>query len=288
MKNDGKSRLKNNNNRQKHSPILTLGLLVLMAAGGYVIKYFNDHINATESQWHTEYITGTDLTHPATNPTLAEQLIEYKAMTVSFNKDMHIPNWVSWELLRSEVDGNEERGDKFLHDDNVIGCPYPEDYRGSGYDRGHMAPAADMRWCPEAMRQSFYMTNICPQLHSLNGGTWKKLEEKCRIWAMADSAIIIIAGPILTDLPDEYIGNTGVAVPKRYFKIIAAPFANPPRGIGFIMPNGRVAGGMQAAAVSIDSVERVTGHDFFQNLPDSIQHIIESKCRFNFWSNIKP
>ncbi|MDE7388473.1 MAG: DNA/RNA non-specific endonuclease, partial [Muribaculaceae bacterium] len=83
-------------------------------------------------------------------------------------------------------------------------------------------------------------------------------------------------------------GANRVAVPRRFFKVVVSPWANPPRGIGFIMPNGRVPGGLQAAAVTIDSVEAVTGHDFFSALPDSLENMIESQCRFNYWSNLRP
>lgn len=274
-----------NNKGQKHHPLTTLLLFVAVAAALYgartvYARHTPDHIGLTAGQY--------DLLHPTTNPRLDQTIIEYEAMTVSFNPSLHIPNWVSWELLASEVDGQEPRYNKFATDPDVTGCATTRDYTGSGYDRGHIAPAADMKWSPEVMRQSFLMTNICPQLHSLNSGTWKSLEEKCRQWAMADSAIIIIAGPVNTDPIDEYIGETGVAVPQRFFKVVASPWANPPRGIAFIMPNGRVPGGMQAAAVTIDSVESITGHDFFPTLPDSLQHIIESQCRFNYWSNLKP
>jgi endonuclease G len=193
---------------------------------------------------------------------------------------------VSWELLGSETEGTLSRGN-FAADPNVKSCPTLDDYRGSGYDRGHMAPSADMKWDETAMEQCFYLTNMCPQLHSLNNGTWKNLEEKCRIWAKADSAIIIISGPVLTKKPKEYIGQNRVAVPQSFFKVILAPYANPPRGIGFIMPNGDVKGGLQACAVSIDSVESITGHDFFAALPDSIEQQVEQECRFHYWSTIR-
>lgn len=150
-----------------------------------------------------------------------------------------------------------------------------------------MAPAGDMKWSDEAMRQTFFLTNICPQMKSLNTGAWKRLEEKCRQWAKADSAILIVCGPVLTDTLKEYIGDSRVAVPERFFKVVLAPYANPVRGIGFIMDNGRVEGGMQSAAVSIDEVERVTGHDFFACLPDEIETKVEAECDFPFWSNIK-
>lgn len=222
-----------------------------------------------------------------TNPELDAQGIDYEYFYVNFNPTLHIPNWVSWELTRDEVQGEEPRGN-FAADPKVEGTATPNDYKGSGYDRGHMAPAADMKWSPEAMKRCFYMTNMCPQVHALNGGTWKKLEEKCRTWALADSAIYIVCGPVYSPEIDEFIGENQVAVPKAFFKVICSPYANPPRGIGFIMPNGKVPGGLQAAAVSIDEVEAATGHDFFSALPDEIENALEAECRFHYWSNLKP
>ena len=137
------------------------------------------------------------------------------------------------------------------------------------------------------MRETFYMTNMCPQAKNLNTGAWKSLEEKCRQWAKADSAIVIVCGPVLTDSITEYIGDSRVAVPERFFKVVLSPYANPPRGIGFVMNNGRVDGGIQRAAMSIDEVERITGHDFFAALPDSIENIIESQNDFHFWSTLR-
>jgi endonuclease G len=216
-----------------------------------------------------------------------EQIITYKGMIVSFNKQLHIPNWVAWELTRDEAEGEEPRANAFAPDLSVDGCATLADYKGSGYDRGHMAPAGDMKWDAEAMQESFYLTNMCPQAKSLNSGSWKKLEEKCRIWAMADSAIVIVCGPVLTDAPVEYIGESRVAVPKRFFKVILSPYANPPRGIGFVMPNSTVPGGMQACAMSIDEVETITGYDFFASLPDEVEKEVESQNKFHYWSTIR-
>ncbi|MCM1310172.1 MAG: DNA/RNA non-specific endonuclease [Bacteroides sp.] len=213
--------------------------------------------------------------------------IDYENFSVDFNPELHIPNYVVWELTAGETTGNEPRG-KFMRDYTIDGCPTSEDYTNSGYDRGHMAPAADMKFHPKAMKECFYMTNICPQSKALNSGAWKKLEEKCRLWAQADSAIIIVCGPILKPEPTEFIGKAKVAVPQAFFKVICSPYANPPRAIGFIMNNGKVAGGLQAAAVSVDSVETLTGYDFFAPMPDSIENAMEAECRFHFWSTIKP
>lgn len=160
-----------------------------------------------------------------TNPDLEEVEVLYGAMTISFNPGFHVPNWVGWELTRDKAEGSEPRADRFTRDDNVRGCAWPEDYRGSGYDRGHMAPAADMKWDGEAMHKSFMLTNVCPQESTqLNAGAWKKLEEKCRLWAQADSVIYIVAGPVLTDtVLTPHIGGNGVAVPSCFFKVSVSP-----------------------------------------------------------------
>lgn len=235
---------------------------------------------------HSNALHG-DFTGVVSNSEIDEVRVNYKGMSVSFNPRLHIPNWVAWELTRDETKGKIERAKKFLCDESVLGCADDWDYSYSGYDRGHMAPAADMKWDKEAMKQSFYMTNICPQAGSLNSGAWKRLEDKCRTWAQIDSAIVIVCGPVTTDKITEHIGDSRVAVPKRFFKVILSPYARPPRGIGFIMPNAKVPGGMQACAVTIDSVEAITGHDFFSALPDDIEQEVESQCKFHYWSTLK-
>lgn len=229
----------------------------------------------------------SDLEMVVTPEGVPSEVVAYKGMTLSFNSKMHVPNWVAWELTAEETSGNVERADNFVCDENVAGCPDTWDYKYSGYDRGHMAPAGDMKWDEEAMAHTFYLTNICPQAHTLNNGTWKRLEEKCRQWAEIDGSIYIVCGPVLTDKITEYIGDSRVAVPKRFYKVILSPNANPPRGIGFIMNNGKVEGGMQQAAVSIDEVERITGLDFFSTLPDDVEADVESQCRFHYWSTLK-
>ena len=213
--------------------------------------------------------------------------VQYPGFTVSFNAKHHIPNYVAWQLTGKNTEGSIKRTNKFLTDESVSGCPVDNDYRNSGYDRGHMFPAADAKNREETMDACFYLTNICPQEHSLNNGAWKRLEENCRKWAVRDSAIIIISGPVLADRLTKTIGETPVTVPDRFFKIILAPYANPPRAIGFIMNNGYVPGGMQQAAVSVDQVEAITGMDFFAALPDSIENIVEAQCNFPQWQKTK-
>lgn len=224
------------------------------------------------------------LTYVKTPAGLPQKMLTYPGFTISFNPQAHVPNWVAWQLTREMTEGQIPRADKFSPDDTVPGCPHLSDYRNSGFSRGHMAPSADMKWSKEAMSACFMLTNICPQHSRLNSGTWKSLEEKSRKWAQRDSAIIIICGPILTDKITRHIGKTEVVVPERFFKVILSPYTHPPRGIGFIMPNGTVQGGMQQAAVTIDEIEEITGFDFFSALPDDIETQVESQCNFPLWN----
>ncbi|MDE7392936.1 MAG: DNA/RNA non-specific endonuclease [Muribaculaceae bacterium] len=223
------------------------------------------------------------LTTVTTPDSIPSQIIEYKAMTVSFNPMTHIPNWVAWELTADHATGSEPRTNQFFQDYDVDGCGSPDDYRNSGYDRGHLAPAGDMKWDSEAMRQSFLLTNIAPQYPDLNRGTWRRVEEKTRNKAVIDSIVYVVAGPIVNQPVEMTIGRTGIAVPDYFFKVIINPYANPPKGIGFIFPNGPTQGGMQPYAVSIDSIEALTGYDFFPTLPADLQHI-EANTNFNRWS----
>lgn len=275
-----KKKKRKNKSAKNISWLLAIAILCI---GGWSLTSSGEDSNPKPKQ-NGSFGNLEEVTMPETLPS---QVVNYEGMTLSFNRDMHIPNWVAWELTASEVAGTYPRDENFRGDDNVVGSAEQWDYSYSGYDRGHMAPAGDMKWSKKAMDESFFMTNMCPQAKTLNTGAWKRLEEKCRQWAEIDSAIIIVCGPILTDPIEEFIGDSRVAVPQRFFKVILSPFVDQPRGIGFIMNNGKVQGGLQASAVSIDEVERITGLDFFSSLPDEIENDVESQCRFHYWSTLK-
>lgn len=208
--------------------------------------------------------------------------IAYMGFTVYFNPEWHIPRCVVYELTRNETQGTVGRYDSFETDSTVAGCAKPGDYAGSGYDRGHMAPAADFKWSGKAMRETFKMTNVCPQAQSLNSGGWSRLEEKVREWAMRDSAIVVASGPVVRSDHDT-AGAGKVAVPQAFFKVVLAPYATPPRAIAFIYPNGPAGLRLKDYAVTVDSVEAATGLDFFSALPDRLESTIERQCNINQW-----
>lgn len=212
------------------------------------------------------------------------QIKEYEGFTVSFNKDNGTPNWVAWELLGTEADGTEGRYNKFWQDTDLEGCPETRDYSNSGYDRGHLCPAADQKWSQQAMVDCFSLANIAPQDHDLNTGAWKTLENKERVWAKRDSAIVIIAGPIYSSTDTKRIGRADVRVPGAFFKVFAAPYLNEPRGIAFVYPNMTAPGNMQQYVMTIRELEGISGYDFFSELPRSEQDRLETKASFNDWN----
>lgn len=210
---------------------------------------------------------------------------EYTGFRLSFNSENRTPNWVAWELLGSEVsDSKASRSNKFWQDTDLYNCPTTRDYTRSGFDRGHLCPAADQKWSQQAMEDCFSMANMCPQDHDLNTGAWNTLENRSRNWALRDSALVIVAGPIYTDSDTQTIGEAKVRVPGAFFKVMIAPYVDKPRGIAFIYPNMSSPGSMEQYVTTIDEVERLTGHDFFYRLPDEIENSIEATSSFKEWN----
>jgi endonuclease G len=206
---------------------------------------------------------------PADN--LNDTLLNYTGFTISYNEDNEQPAWVAYILTAAEVQtGNEERSENFRPDKNIrTGSAALKDYSGSGYDRGHMAPAADMKWSPEAMSESFLLSNMSPQDKGFNRGIWSRLEAKVREWALENDSILIITGPVLKGI-NKYIGENKVGVPDYYFKVIADISSPSYKVISFLLQNKSSTGDIMNYAVTVDSLERVTGYDFFASIPDKV------------------
>lgn len=219
---------------------------------------------------------------PKTNS--KDLIITHIGYSLLYNEDYEQASWVAYELTKEETNKRFERTNKFLTDPSVkTGSADDNDYKGSGYDRGHLAPASDMGWSSTTMAESFYYSNMSPQEPSFNRGIWKKLEELVRSWAIENKSIYIVTGPVLTNgLPT--IGRNKVAVPKYYYKVILDYREPSIKGIGFILPNSGSKEPLQNFAVPIDRVEKVTGIDFFPLLPDKEEEVIEKTLCIPCWS----
>ena len=224
---------------------------------------------------------------PTSTSGVPEVYLERMGYTVSFNPQTNIPNWVAWELNPARLVERESRSDRFVPDPDISPSRAitTDEYKGSGWDRGHMCPAGDNRWHWRAMDESFYMTNICPQNHNLNRGDWKELEEACRRWASLEP-VYIVCGPILYAKPKYgYIGKLHqIRVPDAFFKVVLTGISSgTPRAIGFIYKNEAGNYKRDSYVNTIDDVERITHLDFFPMLPDKVEEVIESRYDMSEW-----
>ncbi len=215
-----------------------------------------------------------------------EIVVTHTGYTLSYCEEYEVPYWVAYSLTREEVvTQTAERKDNFRSDELIpTGSATLSDYKKSGYDRGHMAPAADFRWSEEAMSDTFYLSNMCPQVHAFNAGIWSDLESAVRSIAYTDGEVYVVTGPVLTDGPYETIGENNVAVPKYFYKVIL-DYTDPViKAIGFIMPNENSSEPLSYFALSVDEVEEITQIDFFPALPDDIEEVVEAEFDPSLWA----
>ena len=215
-----------------------------------------------------------------------QQIIEHTGYTISYNPVWKIPNWVAYSLTKSETMGTVPRDKNFYPDPAIKKDPITrEDYNGVGkigMSRGHMAPAGDMKWSETAMKESCYMTNICPQSSNLNNGDWKSLEEHARNWAIKYREVFIACGPIVED--DYLTIGRGIAIPNYFYKVILRRKENSWTAIGFVFANEAGSKPLMTHMFSVDEVEELTGIDFFYHLPDSIENKIEAEYIVSDWT----
>lgn len=227
---------------------------------------------------------GDDLLLSVTPDSVPSMILERAGYVTSYNKKTKLPNWVAWHLTADNTKGSHSRkGIDFMEDEDV---PTPRaddwDYYNSGYDRGHMCPAGDNKWDSEAMRQSFLFTNICPQAPGLNRGDWNEMENACRSWARENGDIYIVCGPILYKGRHKTIGKHKVVVPEAFFKVVLC-MRGTPKAIGFIYKNEDGNRPKGDYVNNVDEVERITGFDFFQSLPDDVEQAVEATADLDEW-----
>ncbi len=221
-----------------------------------------------------------------------QNITYHSGFTLCYNKAHEQSNWVAYQLTAAETQGTAQRSNKFKPDPKVKGGTATDaDYKQSGYDRGHLAPAADMSWSETAMQESFYYSNMSPQVPSFNRGIWKKLEEQVRAWALQFDEIYVATGPVLTaGLP--HIGANKVTVPSLYYKALLVYGNKGKQAIAFALPNEASQQPLNNYAVTIDSLENLTGINFFVGLPDDEETLLESVVHTDNWgltkSIVKP
>jgi len=214
------------------------------------------------------------------------EIVKHEFYALSYSEEHEQPEWVAYELTRENIQApNVKRTNNFRSDPRVRKASASDrDYRGSGYSRGHMCPAGDMAFSERSMSESFYMSNMSPQIINFNGGIWRELEECVRDWAYKFKRVIVITGPVLTRNIREKIGGNEVSVPDEYYKVIL-DMDNPEiKAIGFLMPNELSTKPIEEYAVTVDEIEAITGLDFFSGLLEKDrEEVLEADFELDLW-----
>lgn len=278
----------------KHISLLWVAALLMFGAFAFHAFIREDVNHQTQNEerserfqesasWTTIPDSVIELCMPAPLKTTPEIILRKKSYVVSYNQDTRMPNWVAWQLTAEHTDGELKRMNNFHEEEN---CPRPratlQDYKGSGWSRGHMCPAGDNKWSRDAMYDSFSLVNVCPQDSKLNSGVWNSLEMDCRQWTRQYGEVYIVCGPVLMKRQHETIGPNKVVVPEAFFKVVLC-MVGKPKAFGVVVRNNEGTKKRDLYYNSVDDVERLTGLDFFPSLPDDIEKVVEAEVNMDEW-----
>jgi endonuclease G len=207
--------------------------------------------------------------------------IQHSYYTLSYSSTHRQAEYSYYYLSPESILGGQARTDDFRVDPKVTSNPVKStDYQGSGYDRGHLCPAADMALNLTAMSETFYMSNMSPMAASFNRGIWSRLEDWVREEALGNSGLYVVTGPILSSSCGSL--KESITVPCAYYKIVFKE-GSQPKMLGFVLSNAGASGSLQAFAVSVDEIEKKTGLDFFPQLENTLEQSLESKVNLSGW-----
>ncbi|MCO6479245.1 MAG: DNA/RNA non-specific endonuclease [Phaeodactylibacter sp.] len=268
------------------SMIIRVGLFSAIIGGLFVLfnKFTGDVSSPSSPEEQAAEPAGEDFSYLPGSTT--GTVIHHKYFSLSYSEEHEQAEWVAYRLNGEELKRPwVERVDNFRPDPKVrTGSATPDDYRRSGYSRGHLVPAADRAFSEEAMDETFYMSNISPQSANFNKGIWRELEELARSWAKRNGELYVVTGPVLSMPPKGEVGENRVSVPAAYFKVLLDAEEPQVKGIGFLIPNEVSFDPLYDFVASIDKVEEVTGLDFFgELLPDDVEREVESNFNIDLW-----
>ena len=214
------------------------------------------------------------------------QLVKHQYFGLSYMEEHEQAEWVAYELTKSRLDQKGVDRMSFRPDPKVkTESAHPNSYKNSGYNRGHLVPAADMAFSTKSMKESFFTSNISPMASSFNRGVWKELEEQSRDWAREMDHLYVITGPVITGGQKQIGKDEDITVPEAFFKVLLDIEGENNKGIGFVIPHKVSFDPLDFYAMPIDAVERITGLDFFDGLLENdLEAEVEATFTAKDWS----
>jgi endonuclease G, mitochondrial len=252
-------------------------ILIVLLFGLFSAFVFSSNNSKTENQSQSQPF---DFLPTSTT----NQIVKHDYYTLSYNERYEQAEWVAYELKKSYVRNGNFGRPYFIEDTKVkTGSADWRNYRKSGYDKGHLCPAGDMEFASNAYNDTFFTSNISPQVHDFNDGVWNRLEQKVRYWATKYDGIYVVTGGVLQ--PNlKTIGQEKVLVPNYFYKILLDNSNGQYKMIAFLVPNAKSDRPLYDFVVSVDSIEKMTGIDFFPKLDDKIENSLEKNSDYKDWS----
>ncbi|RTY92448.1 DNA/RNA non-specific endonuclease [Flavobacterium sp. GT3R68] len=213
----------------------------------------------------------------------SKQMVFHDYYVLSYVEQYEQAEWVAYQLKRKYTVTDFKRP-FFIADPKVRTHSADwRNYKRSGYDKGHLCPAGDMKFSKQAFEDTFYTSNISPQLHDFNDGVWSRLEQKARYWAVKYDGLYVITGGVLK--PGLLtIGQEKVAVPDYFYKIFLNTAGGKYKMIAFLVPHQASEKPLYEFVVSVDAIEKMTGINFFPKLDDALEDTLEKGSSYKNWS----
>ena len=263
--------------KTKYSILSALILIIVYGVNFYQDKEIQDKavtVGATTKETTKTFFLPTSTTG---------QIIHHNGYSLSYNEEFEQAEWVAYELKKEHLSKNNFKRPYFEIDKAVkTNAANWRNYKKSGYDKGHLCPAGDRRYSKAAHDETFLTSNISPQEHKFNAGLWNRIEQKTRYWAGRYNGVFVVTGGVLKGKM-KTIGDEAVAVPNQFYKIILDYNNGVPKVIAFLTPHKDSKEPLYNYVVSVNSVEALTGIDFFPELDDAIESKIEASDNYKNW-----
>lgn len=255
-------------------------LMLLCVLGFWLFENFCTPSTYTDPHIETADLAIEEIFYPSST---TGQIIHHSYYSLSYHEKYEQAEWVLHHLNQNHLTYDDRERPLFIEDPKVKSKSADwKNYRGSGYDRGHLVPAGDRRFSEYAYNETFYTSNISPQNAEFNAGIWNKLEQKVRYWCKRYGDLYVITGGVLQeDL--KTIGSESVSVPNYFYKIIARKDGKNLKLLGFLFPHKPSTASLYSFVVPVDEIERRTGIDFFEKLPNSLEDSLEKTVNTSGW-----
>lgn len=277
----------------------------------------NDNVNANTG-YDNVSVTGYEIPHLNDQNVYADHYVTMDGVQIlnyalEWDNTKRHANWVAFTFDTTTSADNVKRTDAWSVDPKLPAEMQVQesDHKNDGFDRGHLCASEDRVYLKEANDQTFYYSNISPQLKDFNGGFWRKLETRVQTWgrSTADGVydkVYVTKGGTLNKLLKNFKGTTvdggtpttdangftihGLACPEYYFMAVLSQKDDVFHAIAFLVPHKEgmtenpSSDELKEYVVSVDKLEEETGIDFFCNLPDVLENEVEAACNLNDWA----